>query len=131
MATKKTASEAPEQEPVSAPEPPLAIGEPGEEGEGKEEAPTPLTRGVKKPSEMEAWQAGVAVSAAAEAEAAKVVAAKVAAPPKAPKKRGKPAWRETRWGTHPNYECKFCHYSTLDLKAMAAHADANHPEEES
>ena len=130
MTTKKPASEVPEQEPVTAPEPPLATGEPGEEPEREEEAPTATTQALPKPSEMEAWQAEVAANAAAEAEAAKVVAAKVAAPPKAPKKRRKPTWRETRWGTHPHYDCKLCHFDSFDLKAMAAHADAKHPEED-
>jgi hypothetical protein len=80
-------------------------------------------------TETEKWQAGVAASAdqkaKAEAEAkAEKAAAKVA------KKKRKPTWRETRWGTHAQYQCKLCHYTTFDLEAMAKHADAVHQEEE-
>jgi len=39
-------------------------------------------------------------------------------------------WWESRWGTHPHYACKRCHYSTHDLTAMKKHAEAQHPEEE-
>lgn len=81
------------------------------------------------PSETEKWQAGVKAHNAE--KVATTAAAEVkAATPRTPKKRRKPAWRETRWGTHPHYNCKFCHYSTFDLTAMAKHADAQHPEEE-
>jgi len=114
----------------STPKPDGATTPPDEQPQDVESAPVAPSKDVPKASEMETWQAGVAANEAAQAEAAKIVAAKVAAPAKPPKKRSRPAWRETRWGTHPNYECKSCHYSTLDLKAMAAHADANHPEED-
>jgi hypothetical protein len=39
-------------------------------------------------------------------------------------------WRVTRWGVHPHYACKRCHYATHDLKAMRKHARDQHPKED-
>ena len=97
------------------------------------EEPAPVEAAPEPPpapaAEMEVWQEGVKAHTAERAAAAAAAEVK-ATTSRAPKKRRKPAWRETRWGTHAQSQCKFCHYSTFDLTAMAKHADAQHPEEE-
>lgn len=79
------------------------------------------------PTEMETWQAEAQAQAAAVEEAEPAKAPTWGDTPKpTPRKKGRVVWRETRWGTHPHYDCTACHFSTFDLAAMEAHVAKKH-----